>query len=205
MTEYNRKTVKAIFENAGVEIPPKDVLTELCDLHLQNTSEKDEKIKELQASLAATEQERDGLREANGDGYKKKYEDERKAFNDYKKTVADKEVKTAKENAARAYFESKNYTGKNLELAMKVASAEIAELELEDGKIKDTAALDALVSGVLAGHETRTYAVGAQVAHPPANTGSGDAMTKADIFKIKDTTERQKAIAANLDLFRKGD
>lgn len=204
MTEYNRKSIKAIFENAGIDVPPKDVLTELCELHQQNTAEKDERIKEMQTSLTAAEQERDALKEANGDGFKKKYEDERKAFEDFKKSVADKEAKAAKESAAKAYFESKNYTGKNLDLAMKVASAEIAALELDDGKIKDTDALDALISGVLAGHETKTYAVGAQVAHPPANTGSGGAVTKEDIFKIKDTSERQKAIAENLDLFKKG-
>ena len=129
MTEYNRKSIKAIFENAGIDVPPKDVLTELCELHQQNTAEKDEKIKEMQTSLAAAEQERDALKEANGDGFKKKYEDERKAFEDFKKSVADKEAKAAKESAAKAYFEGKNYTGKNLDLAMKVASAEIAALE----------------------------------------------------------------------------
>lgn len=36
-------------------------------------------------------------------------------------------------------------------------------------------------------------------------TGSDTPMTKADIMKIKDSTARQAAIAANVELFRKGE
>lgn len=39
---------------------------------------------------------------------------------------------------------------------------------------------------------------------PPAGDGSGT-MTKEDIMKIKDSSERQAAIAANLELFGKGE
>lgn len=37
---------------------------------------------------------------------------------------------------------------------------------------------------------------------PPVNNGSGVAMTKEQILAISDTVERQKAIAANMELFR---
>lgn len=204
MTEYNRKAVKAIFENAGIEIPPKDVLTDLCELHQQNTSEKDERIKELETNLAAAEQERDSLKEENGDGFKKKYEDTKKAFDDYKKSVTDKEAQAARETAARAYFESKKITGANLEIAMRAATAEISALELDGDKIKDTATLDALTTGTLSGLVKQSVTVGADIAHPPTNTGSGTATTKESIMKIKDVEERQKAIANHLDLFKRG-
>lgn len=39
---------------------------------------------------------------------------------------------------------------------------------------------------------------------PPAGDGN-HAMTKEDIMKIKDSAERQSAIAANMELFRKGE
>lgn len=204
MTEYNRKTVKAIFEAAGIDVPPKDVLTELCTLHQQNSSEKDDRIKELESSLAAAEQERDALKGKDGEDYKTKYETEKKAFADFKKSIADKEAKTAKEAAARAYFESKNITGDNLEIAMRAAAGEISSLELDGEKIKDTSTLDALTSGTLAGLVKQTVTVGSDVSHPPINTGSGNSLTKADIFKIKDAGARQKAIAEHLDLFKRG-
>ena len=44
-----------------------------------------------------------------------------------------------------------------------------------------------------------TTTTGAKVDNPPTNTGSK--MTKDQIFAIKDSTERQAAIAANIDLF----
>ena len=172
MQEFNRKSVKAIFENAGIEVPPKDVLTELCDLHQQNGSEKDDRIKELESSLAAAEQERDALKEENGDGFKQKYENEKKAFEDYKKAVTEKETKAAREAAAKAYFDAKNITGDSLTIAMRAAAAEIGALELEDGKIKDTKSLDDLTSGALASLVGQTKTVGADVAHPPASIGS---------------------------------
>ena len=39
---------------------------------------------------------------------------------------------------------------------------------------------------------------------PPAGDGT-HAMTREDIMKIKDSAERQSAIAANMELFRKGE
>lgn len=203
MTEFNRRSVKAIFENAGIDIPPKDVLTELCDLHMRNASEKDDRIKELETSLTAAEQERDALKEANGEDYKQKYEDAKKALDNYKKSVTEKEAKAAKEKAARAYFEGKNITGDNLEIAMRAAASEIAALELDGNVIKDTSKLDELTTGTLSGLVKQTVTVGADVAHPPTNTGNSKT-TKADILNIKDRGERQRAIAANLELFQKG-
>lgn len=204
MAQFNRKSVRAIFENAGFEVPPKDVLTELCDLHQQNDQEKDERIKELEANLEAAEHERDGLKEKNGDGYKTKYENEKKAFEDYKKTVTEKEAKAAKEAAARTYFESKNITGENLEIAMRAAAAEISAIELDGENIKDTATLDDLTNGTLAGLVKKTVAVGAQVAHPPANNTNG-LLSMKEIYEKDErgrykhsTEERQRAIAENL-------
>lgn len=200
MTEFNRKSVKAIFENAGIEIPPKDVLTELCDLHLQNTSEKDERIKELETGLSAAEQERDAAK--GGEDFKKKYEDARKELADYKKSVTQKEEQAAKEKAAREYFEGKNITGKNLEIALRAAKAEIDAIELEDGKIKDSSALDALTGtdGTLAGLIKKTYTIGEKVEHPPTQTRTSG-KTKDEIMAIRDDKERHAAMIENHELF----
>lgn len=167
MTEFNRNTVNAIFEGAGVEKPPKDVLTELCNLHLQNTSEKDDRIKELKTSLAAAEQERDALKAEGGKEYRQKYEDTKKELDDLHKSIAEKEAKAARAKAARAYFEKKKITGDNLEIAMRAAAAEIDALELDGETIKDTTALDALTTGTLAGLASKTKTVGADIPHPP--------------------------------------
>lgn len=170
MTEFNRKTIKAIFENAGLEVPPKDVLTELCDLHQQNGSEKDDRIKELEASLAAAEQERDALKEANGDGFKQKYEDEHKKYEDLKNSIAEEKSKAAKAAAAKAYFAEKGLTEKGINLAMAAAATIIDKLTVDGDKFKDTAELDKEMEegGLLNSLIPTTTTVGANVAHPPA-------------------------------------
>lgn len=135
--------------------------------------------------------------------WKDKYDALQSEFENHKKAQAAKETKAAKEAAARAYYESKGITGKALGVAMRGSGAEIEALELgEDGKIKDSKALDALVAGDFSGLVGTTTTKGASTATPPANTGGS--MTKADIYKKDDkgrylmsASERQKALMEN--------
>lgn len=137
------------------------------------------------------------------DGWKDKHDKVKKEFDDYKAGVTAKEAKAAKEAAARAYYQSKNITGKALDIAMRGSGTEIEALELESGKIKDSSALDALVKGDFSGLVGQTHTEGASTAAPPTNTGGGK-LTKADIYKKDDkgryvmsASERQKALMEN--------
>ena len=150
--------------------------------------------------LPGVQKELDDLKAAGDGGYKEKYEKEHSAFETYKSDVTAKESKAAKEKAVRAYFESKNITGANLDLAMRGCGEEMAALEMDGEKIKDTKSLDALVDGTYKGLVSTTLTKGANPATPPANTGGG-AMTKDQIMEIKDRAERRAAIAANINLF----
>lgn len=150
--------------------------------------------------LPGVQQQLDDLQAAGDGGYKEKYEKEHKAFEDYKADITAKESKAAKEKAVRAYFEGKNITGANLDLAMRGCGEEMAALELDGDKIKDTKSLDALVEGTYKGLVSTTQTKGANPANPPANAGGGT-MTKDQIMQIKDRAERRAAIAANLNLF----
>lgn len=150
--------------------------------------------------LPDVQKELDGLKAAGDGGYKEKYEKEHSAFEAFKTDITAKESKAAKEKAVRAYFESKNITGANLDLAMRGCGEEMAALELDGEKIKDTKSLDALIDGTYKGLVSTTQTHGANPASPPANTGGG-AMTKDQIMQIKDRAERRAAIAANINLF----
>lgn len=101
------------------------------------------------------------------------YKDLKKEFDDYKAGVTAKETKAAKETAVRAYYESKGIIGKALEIAIRASGTEIESLELDgDGKIKDAAALEALVKGDFAGLVSHTETQGANTATPPAGSGA---------------------------------
>jgi len=135
--------------------------------------------------------------------WKDKHDSLKKEFEAYKADIAAKESRSAKESAARAYYESKGIAGKSLEIAMRGSAAEVGALELgDDGKIKDAAALDALVKGDFSGLVSSTTTQGADTPHPPANSGTG--VTKADIYKkdgkgryLLSASERQKALMEN--------
>ena len=153
--------------------------------------------------LPTVQKELDDLKAKGDGGFKKKYDDEHAAFEKYKTEQTEKETAAAKEKAARAYFEGKKITGKNLDLAIRAAKAEIDAAELDGEKLKDTKAFDDLVAGDLSGLVTTTRIRGVYTQTPSGN-GGGGTMTKADIAKIKDPAERRKAIAENLELFEKG-
>lgn len=96
--------------------------------------------------------------------------------------LLEEETQTAKEAAARAYFESKGITGDNVNIAMRCSVAELAALELDGENIKDTAALDALIAGVCKPLVMSRRVRGCNPASPPVDTGRG--YTKADIIKM---------------------
>ena len=168
----------------------------IIEAHTETVEALKEKLKTAQADadkLTEVQKELDALKAKSDDGYKEKYETLKKEFDAYKTEVTAKETKAAKEAAAKAYFEGKNITGVNLEIAMRAAAQEIDALELDGDKIKDSTALDALTSGTLAGLAAKKAVVGAQTAHPPAQS-TPPKRTMEEIMKIKDTTERQSAI-----------
>lgn len=157
--------------------------------------------------LPKVQKELDALKAAGDGGWQEKYENVKKELDEYKAEVSTKEAKAAKERAVRAYYEGKGITGKALDIAMRGSGEEIAALEMDGDRIKDTSALDELVKGTFAGLVSTTTTKGADTATPPANTGGGR-LTRADIYKkdehgryVLGTAERQRTIAENLDAF----
>lgn len=132
------------------------------------------------------------------------YKDLKKEFEDYKKVVTAKEAKSAKEAAARAYYESKGITGRALDIAMRGSGAEVEALELDGGKIKDTKALDGLIAGDFSELVSTVRREGAKTDTPPCNAGTG-CKTKEEIMAIPDRQQRRAEIARHMDLFQKGE
>lgn len=153
--------------------------------------------------LPGVQRELDALKAAGDGGIQEKYEKVKKDFDDYKAEISQREARAAKEKAVRAYYESKGITGKSLDIAIRGSGDEIAALEMDGDKIKDTAALDELISGTFAGLVSTTTTKGADIATPPNNTGGGS-VSKADIYKkdehgryIMSAAERQRALMEN--------
>lgn len=199
MAKFTRAEIRNILGEACTE----EIENRLVALHLGVVDPLKDDLTKYKADaekLPCVQKELDDLKAAGDGGYKEKYEKEHSAFEAFKTDITAKESKAAKEKAVRAYFKSKNITGANLDLAMRGCGEEMAALELDGEKIKDTKSLDALVDGTYKGlvsKQTVRFDTGARF------NGGGKPMTKDEIMQINDRAERRAAIAANMDLFRK--
>lgn len=199
MAKFTRAEIRNILGEACTE----EIENRLVALHLGVVDPLKDDLTKYKADaekLPGVQKQLDDLKAAGDGGYKEKYEKEHSAFEAFKTDITAKESKAAKEKAVRAYFESKNITGANLALAMRGCGEEMAALELDGEKIKDTKSLDALVDGTYKGlvsKQTVRFDTGARF------NGGGKPMTKDEIMQINDRAERRAAIAANMDLFRK--
>ena len=171
-----RKSLKAM----GLTDEQVDSIIEMHTDTVDGLKEQANTYKADAEKLPNVQKELDDLKAMGGGGYKEKYEKEHKAFEDYKADVTAKESKAAKEKAVRAYFESKNITGSNLELAMRGCGEEMAALVMDGDKIKDTASLDALIDGAYKSLVYTEHVQGANPATPPANPPAKN-YTTADI------------------------
>lgn len=155
-------------------------------------------------NLPGVQKELDDLKKEGGDGgFKAKYEKEKKDFQDYKAGIEAKESAAAKEKAARAYFQGKGIPAESMALVIRGAKAEIDGLTLDGETIKDTAALDGLLSGDYKGLVGKVKKNGTKTQTPPDTTDG--VKSRAEIYKKDDkgryllsTAERQAALAQSL-------
>ncbi len=191
---------RKMLKGMGLTEDQQDTILEAHTETVNEIKAERDRLKADAEKLPGVQKQLDELKAAGDGGYKEKFEKERKAFEDYKADITAKETKAAKEKAVKAYFESKNITGANLDLAMRGCGTEMAALEMDGEKIKDTKSLDALLTGTYKGLISTTQTKGANPANPPANTGG--AKSREDIYKKDDkgryvmsTAERQQALA----------
>ena len=80
--------------------------------------------------------------------------------------------------------------------AMRGASKEIAEIEIENGKIKNKTVLDDLLKGDFEIFITKESVMGADTPTPPANTGGStfEKMTLADKMKFANEHPNDEAV-----------
>ena len=133
------------------------------------------------------------------DKLKDKYDKLQGEYDDYKNDIDTKAKKATKTEAYKSLLEEVGISDKRINSVVRVADLSSIELD-EDGKIKDADKLKESIKEEWGDFITTKSEKGANPANPPAKT-SGKAMTKEEILAIKDTTERQRAMAENHELF----
>ena len=136
-----------------------------------------------------------------GEDYKKKYEEATKALQDYKDEVASKETAAKVRAAYRKLLKDEKISDSILDDIENITDYSKMKLD-KDGNLLNVEDYRKAIGDKYGRWKTTVTERGADVEKPP-KTGSAK-MTKADILAIEDTSERQNAIANNLELFGKG-
>lgn len=157
-----------------------------------------EKLPGVQAELESVKkasEEKDGK-----SPWKVKYDALKEEYDGYKADVAAKESKAAKSAAYRQLLKDAGVAEKRIDAVLRVSDVESIKLD-KDGKIEGADKLTEGIKTEWADFIVKTSTHGAQTDNPPASTGSKTYKSKDEIYAIKDTAERQKAILDNRELF----
>lgn len=178
-----------------------DQIDTIIEAHTDTTNAlKDErdKYKADAEKLSDVQKELDSLKEKGDDGYEKKYNDLKQEYDNYKAEQEARASKAAVESAYKTMLKEAGISDKRIASVLRVSDLSNVKLD-KDGKLKDKDKLMEDVKAEWSDFIETSGTKGAETHTPPENNGGK--MTKEDILKIKDTSERQKAMAENHELF----
>ena len=194
---FGRTWLKNILQEEDKSVEEK--VAEIMKEHVSVTdSLKEERdgYKEQAGKAADLQKQLEDLQ--SGDNFKEKYEKEHEAFENFKKQTAS-DAEAAKVKAAyRKLLAGEGIGEKRLDSILKVTDFSKMKLD-KDGNLEKADELKKAINDEWSDFKTTVTERGATVEKPP-QTGKTK-MTKEEIFAIKDTTQRQKAIAENHELF----
>ena len=196
---------RKLLESMGLE---SDKVETIIEAHAETVNGLKAKLEQYKDDADAYAQTKTKLEKAEkelaelkqgGDDWQAKYEKEKADFAEYKKETESKALMQEKSSAYKKMLKETGVSEKAIELILK--SADLASVELEDGKIKDAdkhaEAIKKEYSDFIVSENTQ----GANTSTPPAN----NAGALKEVYKKNDkgryelsTAERQKAIAESL-------
>lgn len=154
------------------------------------------KLGEIDALTAEKQNAEDAA--TKGDRLKVKYDALKSEFEEYKSTVSAEKEKAGKQAALKKLLQKIGISDKPIGSIIKVSDLSAFSLD-ENGEIVDSEKLEKAYTEEWADFITTTRTQKPAPETPPSNTGGK--LTKEQIMSIKDAGERQRAIAANHELF----
>jgi hypothetical protein len=182
------------------------VIDEIITAHTETVSglkdelDKANSYKEKAEKLDSVQKELNDLKAEVAKNGGKSYEALKKEFDDYKADVAKKEARSLKEAAYKEVLKDAGIPEKHWAKILKYSDVDGVELD-DKGQIKAKTDILKSIKEEWSDHIETKGQNGAKTPNPPAGNGGGSAKSKEEIMKIKDSAERQKAIAENHELF----
>ncbi len=165
-------------------------------LVLNEIKEERDALKEQAEKAADLQKQLDDM--ANGEDFKAKYEKEHQDFEDFKKKTAEEAEAAKVKTAYRRLLAGEGIGEKRLDSILKITDLSKMKLD-KDGNLEKADELKKAINEEWGEFKTTVTEKGATVEKPP-QIGK-PTKTKEEIYAIKDTAERQKAIAENHELF----
>ena len=194
---FGRKWLDEVLQND--ELTPKEKAQKIMDEHISVTNGlKDERdgYKEQAEKAADLQKELEEIK--GGEDWKAKFEESEKAFKDFRESAA-RDAEAAKVKAAfRKLLAEEGISERRLDTILKVTDFSKMKLD-KDGNLDNAGDLKKSINDEWGDFKTTVTEKGA-VVEKPIQTGK-PTKTKDEIMAIKDTAERQKAIAENHELF----
>lgn len=197
MASFARKWLEGILENE--DLSTKEKAQQIMDGHIAVTDGlKDERDSYKQEAEKAADLQKQLDSINGGEDWKKKFDEEHEAFENFKKQTA-QDAESAKVKAAyRKLLADEGISEKRLDAILKVSDLSKMKLD-KDGNLDSVNELKKAINDEWGEFKTTVTEKGA-VVEKPLQTGKAT-KTKDEIYAIKDTAQRQKAIAENHELF----
>lgn len=135
------------------------------------------------------------------DGYKAKYDAEKKAFEDYKANIAAEKAEADKRAKYRELIVKAGVDSKRVDSVLKVS--DLSEIKVKDGAIEGADDLVKSIKEDWADFIPTTQKVGANAPNPPKNDGGVKKLE--DITKMQDPVARQEALAKYIEAQNEGE
>lgn len=190
---------QAMLKAMGIEDEKRDQIMEAHQGVLESIKTERDELKELAAKVPNLEKAIEEFKAAQPtEDWEKKYNDLKEEFDGFKTQVETEKAEGEKARLYKAMLREAGIDEKRIEPIMKVT--DLGGISVVDGAIADQEAVKAAIAEEWGGFIPQTTVQGASVEEPPSNVGGK--MTRDEIMAIKDTSARQKAIAANIEQFR---
>lgn len=192
-----RKMLKAM----GIE---DEKIDQIIEEHTESTDALKQQRDEYKAKAeakATTSTEQKPKDPEPSDGYKAKYDAEKKAFEDYKANIAAEKAEADKRAKYRELIVKAGVDSKRVDSVLKVS--DLSEIKVKDGAIEGADDLVKSIKEDWADFIPTTQKVGANAPNPPKNDGGAKKLE--DIIKMQDPVARQDALAKYIEAQNEGE
>lgn len=192
-----RKMLKAM----GIE---DEKIEQIIEEHTESTDALKQQRDEYKAKAeakATTSTEQKPKDPEPSDGYKAKYDAEKKAFEDYKANIAAEKAEADKRAKYRELIVKAGVDSKRVDSVLKVS--DLSEIKVKDGAIEGADDLVKSIKEDWADFIPTTQKVGANAPNPPKNDGGAKKLE--DIIKMQDPVARQDALAKYIEAQNEGE